>query len=166
MAAAVLLILCLALWKKYGGEGKEKAAAAVFSGFFLGFFVMAFETWRFEGEETAWDAYKKEDARIWGRVEAIEEREDGFRLILGDVKTSAGTKIRRVFCYTDQAEGLKLGRRITALGVGEEPRGREIRGALTTGFTAGAWGSAAFFTRRAMRRRTPAWTGWRRPFGI
>ena len=121
LAAAVLLILCLALWKKYGGEGKEKAAAAVFAGFFLGFFVMALETWRFEGEETAWDAYKKEDARIWGRVEAIEEREDGFRLILGDVKTSAGTKIRRVFCYTDQAEGLKLGRRITALGVGEEP---------------------------------------------
>ena len=121
LAAAVLLILCLALWKKYGGEGKEKAAAAVFAGFFLGFFVMALETWRFEGEETAWDAFKEEDARIWGRVEAIEERENGFRLILGDVKTSAGTKIRRVFCYTDQAEGLKLGRRITALGVGEEP---------------------------------------------
>ena len=55
LAAAVLLILCLALWKKYGGEGKEKAAAAVFAGFFLGFFVMALETWRFEGEETAWD---------------------------------------------------------------------------------------------------------------
>ena len=36
LAAAVLLILCLALWKKYGGEGKEKAAAAVFAGFFLG----------------------------------------------------------------------------------------------------------------------------------
>ena len=30
LAAAVLLILCLALWKKCGGEGKEKAAAAVF----------------------------------------------------------------------------------------------------------------------------------------
>ena len=32
LAAAVLLILCLALWKKYGGEGEEKAAGAVFVG--------------------------------------------------------------------------------------------------------------------------------------
>lgn len=170
LTAAFLLFFSCGLFHGSMGGGMRKAEAVVFVGFLSGLLFMELETTRFQKEGELWET-TKEEIRIRGRVEVIEEREEGYRLILRQVSVenaaaaggvaeggfegnlseedvaaaggltesvvsgktakeaglegnipaeSLGT-VRRVFCYTDRADGLKIGREICAFGTGEEP---------------------------------------------
>ena len=66
------------------GSGMRKAGAVVFAGFLSGLLFMELETARFQKEGTLWER-AEEKIRLRGKVEVIEKREEGYRLVLREV---------------------------------------------------------------------------------
>ena len=170
LTAAFLLFFSCGLVHGGMGSGMRKAGAVVFAGFLSGLLFMELETARFQKEGTLWET-AEEKIRLRGKVEVIEKREEGYRLVLrevsvenaaaagggaeggfernlseedvaaagglteaavsgktakeagfdGDIPAENPGTVRRVFCYTDSADGLKIGQEICAFGTGEEP---------------------------------------------
>lgn len=75
-------------------------------------------------EEQAAAERREEPLVIEGQVEEIGETDYGYRLMVSDCEEygpEARRIPRRMYCYTDRADGLKIGMRIRAEGTMEAP---------------------------------------------
>ena len=140
--AAMLAVLCCALSGSFrrggaGGGGREPAlflhgkagpwlryGLAAAGCILLGFGRMNLEIRERVLEEQAAAERREEPLVIEGQVEEIGETDYGYRLMVSDCEEygpEARRIPRRMYCYTDRADGLKIGMRIRAEGTMEAP---------------------------------------------
>ena len=103
-------------WLRYG----LAAAGCIL----LGFGRMKLEIRERVLEEQAAAERGEESLVIEGQVEEIGETDYGYRLMVSDCEEygpEARRIPRRMYCYTDRADGLKIGMRIRAEGTMEAP---------------------------------------------
>lgn len=120
--AALLLVLACAKLADNWGMWKDKYAVPallVLVGLTIGVARMEWEEFLFE-EEQAILAEIEEQADVAGVIEEISETDYGYRLILKHCLVD-GKEVRRIYCYLDHAEYLKLGMKISVSGTAEIP---------------------------------------------
>ena len=115
MGLTVLLGLFLGAWLMQGEKSRFRREEAVCGG--------VWEEAEQAGEMEAVEAGSRPGAgtlRVSGTLSNIEETENGWRLTLRDCRVGEREwPVRRMFCYTDTAEGLKIGQRLLAGGTVE-----------------------------------------------
>ena len=132
LAAMLAVLVCLALRVYVRSRGRDGLGRSALLGLILlvavgssmGFLRMEYEERRAEREEKAAGEWENGDVRVIGTVEEIEEREKGFRILLGSCVCEAEEGPRKVYCYVEEDIGktrLRPGMRILAEGRGKAP---------------------------------------------
>lgn len=109
---------CLYKNKRQGGKGRGIVPAflCVFiSGWVLGTVRMEYEEWIVRTEEAVVQEWEGGTVAVTGEILEISETESGFRILLGGCQ-GKGKKIRKMYCYTDTADCVKIGMKVRVVG--------------------------------------------------
>lgn len=135
LAALLLVLSCTLLcgWSGIGrfgkaalkSRGKEKGRRLAFFVVFLGMCAgavrMEYEEWTVAMEQKVVGAALGEKVRVSGRVAEIQEVDSGVRMQLEACELIGIGEVRRMYCYTESADGIALGERILAWGICKLP---------------------------------------------
>ena len=121
LAAVLLVLACVKLADNWGMWWDKYAAPALLLsvGLAIGTVRMELEEAVFAGEQAV-IANIEEKAEVFGMIEEISETDYGYCLILKHCHVGEEV-VRRMYCYLDHADDLKLGMEIGVAGAAELP---------------------------------------------
>lgn len=116
LAAMLAVLVCLVLRvyvqsRERDGRGRSALLGLILlaaAGTSMGFLRMEYEERRAEREEKAAGEWENGDVRVIGTVEEIEEREKGFRILLGSCACEAEEGPRKVYCYVEEDAAARM----------------------------------------------------------